>query len=108
MKYYSIIHDKYIGKEDNKKDSLITDYYLNSKEQIVNPNSKVSPLLDDDKGNSSKSISISEANSNLQYNENLQLISIELCVLIAQIGMNTIQVSSNNGSKNLSSQFSLV
>ena len=69
-KYYSTIHNKYIRKEDKKKDSLIIEYYFNNKEQIVNPNSKVSPLLNDNKGNSSKSMSKSEANSNSQYNKN--------------------------------------
>ena len=64
-KYYSIICNKYIGKEDKKKDSLITEYYFNNKEQIVNSNIKVSTLLDDDKGNSSKSMSRSEVIINL-------------------------------------------
>ena len=109
-KYYDEIRNNFLGKGGKLNNKLITDFchVKNTTKQVANPNCRVRPLMEDDKGNTSKPISRSEANSNNEHNENAASMLIELSASISPPGINTIQVPSNNSSQMPCSQFSCI
>ena len=109
-KYYDEICNNFLGKGGKLNNKLITDFchVKNTTKQVANPNCRVRPLMEDDKGNTSKPISRSEANSNNEHNENAASMLIELSASISPPGINTIQVPSNNSSQMPCSQFSCI